>query len=72
MSHCHWLVLLTEVKLTPPEMINRNAKHILVIKNNFHLDRSGCFTLEEDQDPGDEASEEVKGRFTKMWHWMEY
>ena len=37
LSHC--FVLRTEVKLTPPEMINRNAKHILIIKTNHHLDR---------------------------------
>ena len=35
-------------------MINRNAKRILVIKNNHHLDH-GHITLEEDQEPADEA-----------------
>ena len=52
LSHC--LVLRTEVKLTPPEMINRNAKRNLVIKNDHHLDH-GHITLEEDQEPADEA-----------------
>ena len=44
-----WFVLPTEVQLTPPEMINRNAVNFLVIKNNHHLDKRGRITLEEDQ-----------------------
>ena len=34
---------------------------ILVIKNNYHLDLSGQIALiKKDQDPEDEASEEVR------------
>ena len=55
-SFCRWrpsppshVVQLTEVQLTPPEMINRNAVKFLVIKINYHLDKRGRITLKEYQ-----------------------
>ena len=55
-SFCRWrpsppshIVPLTEVQLTPPEMINRNSVKFLNIKINYYLDKRGRITLKEDQ-----------------------
>ena len=58
--------LLTEVQLTPPEIINRNAKNVLVIKNNYQIiTLTGVVALPSrrpDPCPGDEAAEEEEWR----------